>query len=194
MMINLARPMAKEGVYDPFCGAGTVLIESISLGLKCRGSDIDDRAISYSEENILWFLKSLDKLLDYIPRVSQTDVKWLHKYIKPLTLPCVVSEGYLGPPVRGRLDVPTAEKFADQLSRFFLQVMAEIRIVLRPGGRLVLAVPMYFVDRKVINLSLDKDIARLGFRRKSFKLLGKDTLVYRRPGQTVGREILVLDN
>ena len=53
MMIYYAS-VDKCIVWVPFCGSGTVLMECAVLGYDFLGSDIDDDALEYSQENILW--------------------------------------------------------------------------------------------------------------------------------------------
>jgi len=98
IMINLSR---KEGqlpafIYDPFCGTGTVLLESMDLGVFSLGSDLSSEMVEASLKNSEWFYN-----ISKIPtsRVFQKDAthSFSHthlSYFSPNT--AIVAEGYLG--------------------------------------------------------------------------------------------------
>jgi tRNA G10 N-methylase Trm11 len=47
-------------LLDPFCGSGTVLTEGINLGIKkLIGTDLSDKCISDTEQNVKWMLHEL---------------------------------------------------------------------------------------------------------------------------------------
>ena len=54
MMINLSGAQPGQIVWDPFCGSGTILMESLLMGISAIGSDISEKAISDSRENLKW--------------------------------------------------------------------------------------------------------------------------------------------
>lgn len=52
MMLNLAldSEMKNPGIYDPFCGLGTTLIEAANMGMtRIYGSDLSKEMVSASE-------------------------------------------------------------------------------------------------------------------------------------------------
>ncbi len=51
-LVNLSRAKEGEVLLDPFCGAGSVLIEAAILGMKVIGGDFDEKMISYSKRNL----------------------------------------------------------------------------------------------------------------------------------------------
>lgn len=53
LMVNLANP--KRSVFDPFAGVGSILIESAWIGYNCIGSDIDEKMIVKSRQNLEYF-------------------------------------------------------------------------------------------------------------------------------------------
>ncbi len=52
-MVNLACP-AGGRILDPFCGTGGILIEAALSGLEVCGSDLDERMVEGSRENLEW--------------------------------------------------------------------------------------------------------------------------------------------
>jgi tRNA (guanine6-N2)-methyltransferase len=51
-MVFLANPDVSYPVLDPFCGAGTILIEAKQMGFNILGGDIDTGALQAARENI----------------------------------------------------------------------------------------------------------------------------------------------
>ncbi|MEI6144569.1 MAG: RsmD family RNA methyltransferase, partial [Candidatus Berkelbacteria bacterium] len=45
-------------VVDPFCGSGNVLIEAISVGCDVIGSDLSEKAVSDTRENLEWLIQN----------------------------------------------------------------------------------------------------------------------------------------
>jgi tRNA (guanine10-N2)-dimethyltransferase len=54
-MVNLAKPKAGELVFDPFCGAGGILIEAALIGCRVIGLDIQRRMARGSLKNFIHF-------------------------------------------------------------------------------------------------------------------------------------------
>lgn len=54
-MVNLSRARPKGIFYDPFCGAGGLLIEAGLMGCKLIGSDIDIKMVLGTEKNLKHF-------------------------------------------------------------------------------------------------------------------------------------------
>jgi len=54
-MVNLAKPKAKELVFDPFCGTGSMLIEAALIGCRVLGLDIQRRMVRGSLKNLEYF-------------------------------------------------------------------------------------------------------------------------------------------
>ncbi len=53
LAIGAAAPAAaSRGVYDPFCGTGTVVAEAAHLGLPVFASDIDERAVELTRQRL----------------------------------------------------------------------------------------------------------------------------------------------
>src|SRR3989344_9306867 len=58
IMINLGQVLAGATILDPFCGSGTVVQEGLLLGYRMVGSDISEKAVRDSKQNLEWLLKS----------------------------------------------------------------------------------------------------------------------------------------
>jgi tRNA (guanine10-N2)-dimethyltransferase len=54
-MVNLAQPKADDIVLDPFCGAGSMLIEAGLIGCRVVGLDVQKRMVRGSLKNLLHY-------------------------------------------------------------------------------------------------------------------------------------------
>lgn len=64
MMINLSGFQSGETVYDPFCGNGTVLMETILMDGYAVGSDIKKEKVASTKENLEFLNLEKFKLFD----------------------------------------------------------------------------------------------------------------------------------
>jgi tRNA (guanine10-N2)-dimethyltransferase len=195
-MINLARTGESGSILDPFCGSGVTLLEGLSLGLKVAGSDNRDEAISQTRKNLAWFLESSNGGLqeENILFVERMDVRQLSAKLAPLSFDSIVAEGDLGPPIRGRLSRKAAVGFLPRLEQLYTAAFAEIRTVLKPGGRVSLAVPFWQPNQgDPIFLNLERKLRLIGYRPAILER-GFEPITYRRKDQSVGRAIYVLES
>ena len=119
-MVRLSEPRLAETVLDPFCGAGTLLIERALAGPRAAllGGDRDDEAVAKARAN--------------------ASAAGIHAEIRAwdaLALP--LEDGSVdvilaNPPFGKRVAIDTGDPAA-----FYGLLMAELYRVLRPGGRLV---------------------------------------------------------
>lgn len=191
ILINLCNPHAKT-VYDPFCGAGTILMEALLMGKSAVGSDLEPRMTEYSEKNCNWLMENFSRISankNSIPtfRVFQKDAQALTKTDLPERIDAVVSEGYLGPAI-SRFPDPNKKKLIFNeilgINQNFLHAISP----LIPGNcKIVLCLPA-FKDRERIDFLPDFDrlIKPIGYKVTK-------SLLYDRPDQVVAREIKVIE-
>jgi tRNA (guanine10-N2)-dimethyltransferase len=194
-MINLARTPGGVRLLDPFCGAGVVLLEGLSMGFEVAGSDNRDEAIEQTRENLQWMQRSSKQdLSSRVPLLKRLDVRQLSTQIAPLSYDMVVGEGDLGPPIRGALPRKAAFDFAARLEPLYVTAFAEIRTILKPGGRVSLAVPFWQPDEgDPVFLKLARRLELTGYQ-PVIPEKGFDPILYRRKDQRVGRAIYVLES
>jgi tRNA G10 N-methylase Trm11 len=191
IMLNLAG-MKLDGltVLDPFCGSGTVVQEAALLGAtKVLGSDLSKKAIMDSIGNISWLKEEFSLQTDI--RFEQVDAVELSTWLPENFIDIIATEPFLGEPVRAKLSKSEIKERQDALSRLYDDALVQMHNVLKPGGMLVMIFP--FIDNS--RLPLPRHLCRL-FEQViidenlvSTPRLGID---YQRPGQKVGREIMVL--
>lgn len=179
-------------LLDPFCGTGVIIQEASIMGYDCLGTDIDQRMVDYSRENLDWLSKSHKSPISNEVSINfyKADARNYTWQPKPTI---IASETYLGRPLtslpsRSILD-PTI-KDADLIVRSFLK---NIHPQLKPGTRLCLAIPAWQIKPgHFIHLPLLDSIGVIGYNRVSFTHTRSDQLLYYRPHQAVARELLVL--
>lgn len=188
MMINLAQPPKGATILDPFCGTGVVLMEAALHGYAIEGSDLNQKMIDYSRDNLKW----LGEAYHFTPEIrelSQADATD-HTWRKPID--AVVCETYLGQPLSG---LPSRQKLdeivrnCDTITRKFL---INLHHQLAENARCTIAVPAWRVGNKFIHLPVIDDLKKIGYNRVSFSCADESDLIYHRPDQIVARELLVL--
>jgi len=65
VLVNLARVKKGNSILDPFCGTGGILIEAGLMGIKARGSDIDEEMVAGCSRNLQHYdIEGEIKLID----------------------------------------------------------------------------------------------------------------------------------
>lgn len=188
IMINLAQLPAGEIILDPFCGSGTVLQEGLLLGYQVIGADISDKAIKDTKKNLEWLqsqdYKRLPAGMAKSYQLFKTDVREISKFVNGTD--AVVTEPYLGPPLKGRESRGEIEKTIEQISELYETAFREFKKILNLGGRVVIVFPVYKLAHETLELPILDKIKKLGFTQ-----VNSDKLVYNRPEQKVWRQIFV---
>ncbi len=203
-LINLTgiRSETNTAVYDPFCGLGTVLIEAAYMGYDTvYGSDVSSAMVTAADKSMAEFAIKNDIDLDGL--VFEADASKIAATIPEhmnMKTTSIVTEGYLGD-VMGTKTV-TPDKIAEQcrkLARIYDSMFRDLRTIAF-RGTIVICFP--FWDNRGKDVFFEDIISiidRYGFERREligpeipFRSTAHGSLLYRRPGQTVGREIYKL--
>lgn len=211
VMINLAQAPKDGKILDPFSGTGVVLQEALLMGYNVIGTDSDHAAIALAKENLEWLLDLVKRknpdtaITKEMFRLFQADARELRKPMQASSVSAIVTEGTLGPKY-GRM-IPSDKQMADNfknLEKLYLAVFSQFKEILKKDGRVVISFPIYIIRGTMQEFVpfLDK-IAQLGYNIKSpikadelgdvplFTLSKRGTIVYSRPDQNVGREIVI---
>ncbi len=191
IMINLAQLPLSAVILDPFCGSGTILQEAILLGYKkVIGSDISTKAVEDTKKNLEWLENNLKPKIKNPKskaggvKIFQADVRNISKKID--SVDTIVTEPYLGPPLRGSERREELKKIINELSELYVSAFSEFRKILASGGRVVIAFPAFRFGKEILELPILEQIKKLGFTQ-----LNQDKLIYSRPGQKVWRQIFI---
>jgi tRNA G10 N-methylase Trm11 len=196
IMINLAGVQQitdvkhEKVLLDPFCGSGTILSEALFLGIKkVIGTDLSERAVSDSQQNLTWLGKQYEINGSY--QIKQADVRNLHQVIKT-KVDVIATEPYLGPQ-RGQVEL---KKVIVELETLYAQALHEFDLLLPANGRVVMAWPVRQNRTLTPNLHNWKIVAPISndlIKHKALQLTARQTIVYGRIGQKVWREIVILE-
>lgn len=150
MMINLGlhtTPNKSLTLYDPFCGSGTILVESLDIGLSCIGSDISKKAIDDSTANVTWFKQSTG--INATSQLFVADAAAIKPHQLASVPNLIVTEGYLGPPrfIDSQLD--NILKGMEKMYKGWFKKMATIQ---PKHSYLVCALPEFVTKTGVKNL------------------------------------------
>lgn len=190
MMINFSAEngVLPEKIWDPFCGTGTILGESLLLKIPCIGSDISPQLLKMSRKNLAALTEEIpsSSLFQLFQHDAGSALPYQIKKEKQCT---IITEGYLGPIFRQPLsekDLSRARKEVDPLMSAFFRESAK-------SGN---------IQKMIVCLPFWKTQAgKLEFPEKALSVAEKfwkcryplQTMLYRRENQIVGRKILILE-
>jgi len=183
MMVNLAvgdnsNSGKKITILDPFCGSGTVLLESAMLGHDVIGSDLDVDSATGTRENLEW-LKSEYKI-DFDSQIFQKDATRLQLNNKVTHL---VTEPFLGKPTPKAEQLPNIFK---GLGKLYLGAFKQWTTFLAKEATLVVIFPEAQLPGSKTRFTLEgliDKLSGLGYTNKS------ESLIYHRPNAIIERVI-----
>lgn len=186
-MLNLAQVKPGQKVLDPFCGTGVVLQEAALLGCAVYGSDINQKMVDYTRDNLDWLKQTYDIKFDVqLELADATNAKW------PAPIDHVVCETYLGQPLSG---LPKPEKLSEIIGTCNViceKFLKNLRPQLAKGSRHCIAVPAWATKNGFKHLPLLDHLENLGYNRVKFEHASAAQLIYHREDQIVARELLVI--
>lgn len=186
-MINLAEPQTNTTIYDPFCGSGVVLQESALRSLPAWGSDISGEMIEATTQNIAWLEKEFN--LSANTEVFEADATTISN-CPPLPY-SIVTEGFLGTMLSNAPSVDQLSKLETELSKLYLDFFINLSKLSSAPQSVVITLPCWQTKDGIKKLNIIDQIIKLGYTIKQFESVESLNLIYKRPDQIVGRQILV---
>lgn len=192
MMVNLAigtadaSKLQATSLLDPFCGSGTILMEAFMIGIKnLVASDIDSRAVLNSGNNLRWVFD----LVGTKPKLKlqEASAANLKLFLPPESVDYIVTEPFLGKNRTGHESRKEAQEIVDRLTAMYRESFAALKPLLKKGGKLVVALPVHYVDEQPFELPVDKIFLENGYQLDS---TANNKLIYRHAGQYVGRQLV----
>jgi tRNA (guanine10-N2)-dimethyltransferase len=175
-------------VYDPFCGTGVVLQEALLLGRRAGGSDSSAAMVRATTDNLAWLRQQRPDLPTSLPATAADATS--------LTLPqpplAIISEGYLGPNLSqspGTAELATLQR---NLSTLYTKSLRHWHSQLPAGAEVSLTAPMWRRGSDWQPLDIVDRLSDLGYTLRSFAHVDPRKLMYHRPQQIVGRQLLLL--
>jgi len=196
IMINLAGPLTADPdgelvqprILDPFCGTGTILQEAGLMRYAVYGTDLAEKMIRFSRDNINWLQ---DK--------ERIDINWFLHEDDAMTaqwqspIDAVVAEGYLGQPFSAPPSNSKLTEVRGNTNHILSSFLTNLAPQIKSGTPVVLAVPAWKdTEGHFTHLPLVTKVEELGYEYVQFRNIRSDQLLYFRPDQVVARDILVL--
>lgn len=196
IMINLSGDITKSPtstlnrprILDPFCGTGVLLQEAALMGYAVYGSDIEEKMIRYSRDNLNWLIEKYNYRFDwYLHEGDATNTTWQQP------VDAVVTEAYLGQPFSAPPSPAKLTEVRGNCNHIISAFLRNISTQIAPGTPVVLAVPAWKdKEGRFTHLPLTEKIEDFGFKQIQFETVPHEQLIYHRPDQVVARELLVL--
>jgi len=195
IMINLAvgpqttqKHASPLRVLDPFCGTGVLLQEAALLGYSVYGTDLAEKMVRFSNDNLTWLGETYNMTVDYqLDEGDAMDTKW-----KP-PINAVVSEAYLGQPFSAPPSNSKLTEVRGNCNHIIGSFLKNIAKQITPGTPVVLAIPAWKdVYGSFTHLPLVQKVEDYGFERVQLETVDSRELLYFRPDQVVARELLIL--
>ncbi|MFH1088681.1 MAG: DNA methyltransferase [Patescibacteria group bacterium] len=204
ILLNLTRGNRTKIIYDPFCGSGIVLQEALLLNLNIYGSDISEDAIKNTINNLDWFikLKKLAKinLQTHIKEADAQKIKWERLNS---TETAIVTEPYLGPPLKKILFGRDAEQTAIELGALYINFFRNMRKNFSSVKRIGMVFPIFKTRDGLRYMEILDEIKQIGYTPKQIlatDLIKKDASIskrggflYSRPDQLIIRELFIFE-
>ncbi|MEI9913553.1 MAG: hypothetical protein WDN66_00865 [Candidatus Saccharibacteria bacterium] len=177
-----------QTVLDPFCGSGVMLQEAFLMGYDVIGSDQDPRMVEYTKSNLKWIAEQYRTTID-TGNVNTGDAR--NKNWPKFNF--VASETNLGKPITSIPSRSELDNMVNDLNKLITAFLINVSKQTEPGTRICLAIPAWQVSKNNFKtLPLIDQIADLGYNSIDFKQTKSRELIYYRPDQLVGRQLLTL--
>jgi len=148
MMINIGRGHISQKsidystLLDPFCGSGAVLLEGLSLGFRnVLGSDNSQKAVDDTTKNVEWYKEKIHSTAT--SNVQLLDAQKMYDAYEKGSVALIVSEPYMGKPLRGNESIFYIEKQAKELEELYTNAINEMVDLLHDDGAIVFLVPTF---------------------------------------------------
>ncbi len=181
IMINLSGLKKGNILFDPFCGVGCILIESLLKNIPAIGFDIDKKAIEGAQKNLEWLSKNFDLNSNY--KIERKNSFFLDN----IDFDGIVTEAPLGDLIKRKLSNDEKKDFLFSFERKIVPFLKKFKEKKKENSRIIITFPAFE------NLSLNiKEILDLtGLSLLSFKEI-KFPIIEKRKNQFVHRELAVL--
>jgi len=192
IMINLACGDVVEKTHitilDPFCGTGVILQEALLMGFSAYGTDLSEKMVSYTHDNLKWLADGYHTNFDF--KLGAGDAMTM-EWQQPIDF--VVCESYLGQPFSAPPSPAKLTEVKETCTHIISEFLINLRDQIESGTTVCIAVPAWRnKDSGFTHLPLVSTIARLGYKPHEFLNVSQNSMLYYREDQVVARELLVL--
>ena len=176
-------------VLDPFCGTGVILQEALLMGYKVMGTDLEQRMVDYTQQNLAWLGQHYDIDRDgyRLEAGDATAFAWQ----PPVS--AVATETYLGRPFTAAPDKSILSQTVADCNLIIKKFLQTIYPQVPAGTRFCLAVPAWrLANGDIQHLTLIDHLSELGYNRLSLQHVRDNQLLYFREDQIVARQLLIV--
>jgi len=175
-------------ILDPFCGTGVILQEAVLMGYSVYGTDLSEKMVRYSRDNLNWLADKYRVHFDWLLRV---DDAMTAQWQQPID--AVVSEVYLGQPFSAPPSPTKLDEVMKNCNHIITEFLKNLAKQIKPGIPVCIAIPAWRDKTgNFTHLPLIATITRLGYKPHEFTNVSQNDLLYYRNNQVVARELLVL--
>ncbi|MBI4427366.1 MAG: methyltransferase domain-containing protein [Candidatus Magasanikbacteria bacterium] len=196
ILINLSQTPKDATILDPFCGSGTILTEAATMGhANLIGSDISEKAIKNTKENLNWLAKQFNNLTikqSSTTKLFQSDAAKLSNKLQPHSIDAIITEPLLGKPLTGRENKEQIDSQADELVKLYIDSFKAFVKILKPDGVVLFIIPKFLCKNEWVEIDCVDEIKKIGFAAVPFEIFGSspiEHLTYHRPNQHLARTI-----
>ena len=175
-------------ILDPFCGTGVILQEAALMGYSVYGTDLAEKMVRYSRDNLNWLADTRHMTFDwFLHEGDAMDTTWQ----QPIN--AVIAETYLGQPFSAPPSPAKLEEVRKNCNHIITEFLKNVSPQIAAGTPMCIAVPAWRAkDGSFTHLPFIATIAQLGFKPHEFHNVSQNDLLYYRDDQIVARELLVL--
>lgn len=178
IMVNLALNKNINNnftIYDPFCGSGRIVMESLLKNIFIFASDINPDAIKATLTNCRWIIDNFNLNKSLLKNIFVADAT---KSIKINNIDAIVSEPSLGPSYKNSPNEKIIIQELQKLSKLYLNTFENFKKVIKPNGKIICVFPI-INNKKLSDLIIDK-IKKMGYYKlQEFKYFRKYQIVKR---------------
>lgn len=190
IIVNLAvgQNHASENfkVLDPFCGTGVILQEASLMGYGILGSDLSDKMIDYTKENLDWLEKTHKKAHTkdaWLKQGDAVDTKWPK-------FNTIATETYLGRPFSAPPAYEVVEEVSGTCAKIADGFLKNASSQLKSGDEICIAVPAWRMANGNFHfLDIVPAFVKYEFERI---FVSERPLLYFREDQVVARHLYIL--
>jgi tRNA G10 N-methylase Trm11 len=154
IMLNLAEVAPESAIYDPFCGSGTILQQSLLQGQsKLIGSDSSRKAVQDTHDNLSWLSEETGKSYNY--DVFTHEITEPNERVKPSSMQAIVTEPFLGPPLRGHEPTAKMDKIISELTLLYTAAFKQLEKALQPNGVMIIIIPEFKTEHGTRKIQLN---------------------------------------
>jgi len=183
ILINLSEAVEGNTVLDPFCGMGTILQESLLLGINAIGMDIDSGVVENCKRNLSWLTDNykLNAKVNVFCASSLNVSKILKEKVD-----AIVTEPFLIPLITYTPKEKPARKMLAMARNTYTSTLIELKKILKDDGRIAISLPVMKTRTNKERVNIEMICEEIGLK------IIAGPFSESREGQRVEREIVVL--